>query len=493
MAEIDITNTVNITLTGTPRGLSNFVVANTILLTNEPAGFSDEYKAYVSANEGATDFGSDSVTYYMMQKMFAVSPNLRSGGGTLYVVPYVATSATSGTVSTEAISTNLDNFKSVTDGELQLIIDGVETKLTKMNFSGIKTVADIVKVILAKNPDCYIEATSDNKIKFTSKRFGTESTINVEAISGGSGTDISGATYLNAQSLSPTAGTNAVDTESASEAILRVYDKISAGIVLDTCFRENDSIKEMATVVETLDMRYIDVTTSLKNIEILGKDLIEGGFKNSKLVAYSQGAKEAKGMLAAYISYAVSPNWSGTDTALTMNLKELATVDPDNGLNQTYFDLAKANGVDIYGSTEGLACVYSFKNAAGYIDDQIGGLALQKDLEVKGFNYLRQIKTKVPQTENGMTDLKGALAVIWEKYVTNGFLGTGLKWNTEGKFGNPEDFDRNIYEKGYYQYSIPVAEQDQTEREDRIAPLIQAAGKSAGAIHVINVNGTIEK
>lgn len=493
MPEIDITNTVNITLTGTPRGLSNFVVANTILLTNEKAAFSDEYKAYVSANDGAADFGSDSVTNYMIQKMFAVSPNLRSGGGTLYVVPYVATNATSGTVSTDAITANVDNFKAVTNGELQLVIDGVETKLDKMNFSGIKTVADIVKVILAKNPDCYIEATSDDKIVFTSKRFGTESTINVEAFADGSGEDISGSTYLNAQSLSPTAGKNAVDTEKASEALLRVYDKISAGVVLDTCYRENDSIKAMATAAETLDIRYIDVTTSLKNIEILGKELVEGGFKNSKLVAYSQGAKEAKGMVAAYASYAVSPNWSGTDTALTMNLKELATVAPDSGLNQTYFDLAKANGVDIYGGTKGLACVYSFKNAGGYIDDQIGGLALQKDLEVKGFNYLRQIKTKVPQTEQGMTDLKGALAVIWEKYVTNGFLGTGLKWNTGGKFGNPEDFDRNIYEKGYYQYSIPVADQDQTEREDRIAPLIQAAGKSAGAIHRFNVNGTIER
>lgn len=493
MPEIDITNTVEVTLTGTPRGLSNFVVANTILLTNEKAGFSEEYKAYVSSNDASSDFGSDSVTNYMIQKMFAVSPNLRSGGGTLYVVPYVATNATSGTVTTKSITSNIDNFKTVSNGELKIVIDGVETVLTKMNFTGIKNLQDIVNVILAKNPDCYIEVVENDKIKFTSKRFGTDSTINIETVTNGSGEDISAITFLNAQSLTPVEGTNAVDTEKASEALLRVYDKISAGIVLDTCYRENNSIKAMATAVETLDMRYVDVTTSLKNIDVLGKALIEGSFKKSKLVAYSQGAKEAKGMLAAYISYALSTNWSGTNTAISMNLKELATVDPDKGLNQTYFDLAKKNGVDIYGNTKGLSCVYSFKNAAGYIDDQIGSLALQKDLEVKAFNYLRQIKTKVPQTEQGMTDLKGALAVIWEKYVTNGFLGISLKWNTGGKFGNPEDFDRNIYEKGYYQYSIPVADQDQTEREDRIAPLIQGAGKSSGAVHVVKINGTIEK
>lgn len=492
MPEIDIVNTVNVTLTGTPRGLSNFVVANTILLTNEKAGFSDEYKAYVSANEGAEDFGSDSVTYYMMQKAFAVTPNLRSGNGTLYVVPYVATNATSGNVTTDAIVANLDNFKNVTNGELQLAINGKTVKLTKMNFTGIKTVADIVKVILNKNPDCYVEVIDKNKIKFTSKLFGEDSTINVEKFTSGAGDDISGATFLNAQSLTPTSGTNSVDTETASEALLRVLEKISAGVVLDTCYRENASIKAMATTAETLDIRYVDVTSSLKNIEVLGKEIIEGGFTHTKILAYSLGAKEAKGMLAGYTSYGVSTNWSGTNTAITMNLKELATVDPDKNLTQTYFELAKKYGVDIYGNTKGLACVYSFKNAGGYFDDQIGNLALQKDLETKGFNYLRQIGTKVPQTEQGMTELKDALAVIWEKYVTNGFLGTGLKWNNS-KFGDPEDFDRNIYEKGYYQYSIPVAEQDQTEREERKAPLIQSAGKSAGAVHVVNINGTIEK
>lgn len=492
MAQIDITNTINIDLSSAPRGLSNFVVANTVIFSNERADFSSEFRSYVNADDVAKDFGSDSVTSYMATKLFAPSPNLRSGRGTLYVVPYVATNATSGSSTTGILTTNIENFKSVSNGELKLIIDGEDVVLTKMNFTGVKKLSDIADVILAKGVDCFIEVVDDQKLKFTSKRFGDDSEITFDTITEGSGTDIAGTNYLDGGNATSVTGTNAEDTESLPEAISRVSEKISFGIVLDTCYRDNSSVKSNATNIETMDKRYIEVTASLDNIGVLGSDLLLGGFKHTKLLAYSLGQKEAKGAMCAYTSYAVSTNWAGTDTALTMYLKELATVEPDNNLTQTYFNLAKANGVDIYANTQGLACVYSFKGAGGYIDDMIGDLALKKDLEVAGFNYLRQTKTKVPQTELGMTNLKNAFAKVWEKYVTNGFIGTGLKWNG-AKFGIPEDFDENIYNNGYYQYSIPIADQSQADREDRIAPLIQAAGKSAGAIHVVNVNGTIER
>ena len=95
MAEISLTNTINVSLTQTPQGLSEYVIANTALFSNETAGFSDEYRVYVAPSDVATDFGTDSLTYKMATAMFAQSPNLRTGRGSLYVVPYVATNATS--------------------------------------------------------------------------------------------------------------------------------------------------------------------------------------------------------------------------------------------------------------------------------------------------------------------------------------------------------------------------------------------------------------
>ena len=111
---------------------------------------------------------------------------------------------------------------------------------------------------------------------------------------------------------------------------------------------------------------------------------------------------------------------------------------------------------------------------------------MKKALEVSGFNYLRKTNTKIPQTETGMTGLKNAYETKCVQAVRNGLSAPG-KWNDSIPFGNPEDFLRNIEEKGYYIYSTPIAQQSQAEREQRIAPLVQIAVKLAGAFHGSNV------
>ena len=174
-----------------------------------------------------------------------------------------------------------------------------------------------------------------------------------------------------------------------------------------------------------------------------------------------------------------------------MNLKQLTGVIPDGGLSDTYVLAANTNGVDIYGNTGGLGCVYSNDNN-GYTDDIEANLWHKKATEVAGFNYLRQTNTKIPQTEAGMTGLKNAYAQVCEKAIRNNTIAPGT-WNTAIPFGDPEDFKRNIEEKGYYIYSIPVAQQSQTEREARKAPVCQIALKRSGAFHFSDVIITVER
>ncbi len=91
-----------------------------------------------------------------------------------------------------------------------------------------------------------------------------------------------------------------------------------------------------------------------------------------------------------------------------------------------------------------------------------------------------------------MTGLKNAYAQVCEQAIRNGVVAAG-KWNGTVPFGDSEDFVRNIAERGYYIYSIPVAQQDQTEREARKAPLIQIALKFSGAFHFSDVIVTIQR
>lgn len=481
--------TVSVSLAATPSGLADYNTNSIAIFTNDPAGFSEAYQAYMTPNAVGTDFGTDSLTYAMANALFTPVPNFRTGGGYLYVFPFKGVNATSGTLTTADISANITNFKSVTNGVLNLTIDGTVTQVEGLDFSTVQTLADIVTVLQNQNLDVYIEATEDNKIKFTSKRFGTESAVTIAAASDtDDATDLNGATYFNGSEAIPVTGTNA-SGQTLAEAVAAAQQQVYFGGVLTTQYCDNATVQANAAAIQALDCDYFEAITSMKNIALLGKDIKAAGLGKTRSLVLSNGAKEAKVAIAAYATIAKSVNWKGSNTANTMNLKTLTGCLPDNGLSDTYVLSAQTNGVDIYANTGGLSVVYSNDNN-GFTDDIEFQLWFKLAQMVAGFNYLRQTNTKIPQTESGMNGLKNAYAQICEQAVTNGSVAPGT-WSQSIPFGDPEDFSRNIQEKGYYIYSAPISQQAQTDREARKAPVVQIAVKCSGAIHfsevIINV------
>ena len=482
MGEIAVTNTINVSLSGSPQGLGEFSTNTVLLASNETPLNAEPYIWAVNSDDIVKAYGSDSETAKMGRALFTPVPNLRTGRGQVLVVPYTSTDATSGSVETGTLSaTQISAFKSVNNGELTLSIDGQSYHVTGMNFEVIENVADIVKVLQAQNLDVDIEANA-NKIKFTSRRYGSASSVLLSATATVTGTDIYTATLLNGATASTVSGTNAVGTK-LKDVVLQAEEYGYFGGVLTTQKCENDLIIENATAIQEKDHIYFEATKSLKNIDVLGSAIKSAGLTKCRLNAYSGDAKKE---IATYTSIACSTNYSGVNTALTMNLKELTGVEADKNLNQTYYNSAKDNGVDIYGSTCGLSCLYSFSNGL-YTDEATMDLWLKKALEVAGFNYLRQTNTKIPQTESGMTGLKNAYIQVLEQGVKNGCIGAGNRWNNSIPFGDAETFQDNIEKLGYYVYSLPIAQQSQVERENRQAPLIQIAIKRAGAIHSSDV------
>ena len=484
MGEIALTNTINVSLSGTPSGLGEFSTNTILLASNETPLNAEPYIWAVNAQDIINAYGSKSETAKMGQALFTPSTNLRTGKGQVLVVPFVATSATHCTVTTVAIdATAISAFKSVTNGELTIAIDGTSFHVTGMNFSVINTVEDIVTVLKGQNLDVDIAVVDTNKIQFTSRRVGaTDSTIVLSATTSSVGTDIYGATLLDGANAVTVAGVDATGTK-LKDVVAQADEYGYFGPILTTQKCENDLVVENATAIQATDHIYFEATKSLKNMAVLGASIKSANLRKTHLNAYSGDEKLE---IATYATIACSSNYSGVNTALTMNLKELTGVQPDSNLNQTYYTQAKTNGVDIYGSTRGLSCVYSFSNGA-YTDEVTMDLWLKKALEVAGFNYLRKTNTKIPQTESAMTGLKNAYMQVLEQGVKNGCIGTGNRWNDSIPFGEPETFQENIENLGYYIYSIPVAEQSQVERENRQAPLIQIAIKRAGATHSSDV------
>lgn len=490
-SNIPLSLTINVSLAGTPSGLGEYNTNTICLFTNEPNLGISNYLWAVNAQDVINAYGTDSLTARMAQAIFTPVPNLRTGNGQLLVFHYDAENATSGSFITPDLSATIANFSSIANGKLTVNIDGEDYLISGLNFTRVTTIADVVTILKEKGLDCNIEAVG-NTIKFTSRQYGTNSSITLKATEDGSGIDISTENYLNIESGSSEAGANESGTTLA-EAVALAEQVGYFGGVITTQFLSNEGVKAYATSNQGLDHVYFEAIQSLNNIQSLGGAIESAGLVKTRLLAYtSEGDEASKIAIATYATIAQSTNYSGANTALTMNLKQLTGITPDTNMNTTYYNIAKQYGVDIYANTEGLSCVYSNDN--GYFtDDATNLLWLKKALEVSGFNYLRKTNTKIPQTEVGMTGLKNAYETRCLQGVRNGVIGTGLTWNDSIPFGDPEDFQRNIQEKGYYIYSLPIAQQAQSEREERIAPIVQIAIKLSGAIHSSNVIVQIQR
>lgn len=190
----------------------------------------------------------------------------------------------------------------------------------------------------------------------------------------------------------------------------------------------------------------------------------------------------------AYLGRAMSVNFAGTNTVLSMQLQTLSGITPDQTVGQTQYQQAQAAGVDIYASVAGIPCVLT-SGANLFFDQVYCRTWLQFQLQINGFNYLKnaaQVPGKIPQTEEGMTGLRTAYTAAFIQGVNNGYMAPGT-WTAPFTFGDPADFAANISAQGYYIISQSVNAQPQNLRVQRQAPLVQAAVKEAGAIHSSNV------
>lgn len=277
-------------------------------------------------------------------------------------------------------------------------------------------------------------------------------------------------------------------SETLAAAITRTATDVQYfGLMANTIQSESDMLAA-AAVVQALNKVAFFVQRNPATIADGGAlDLLTtGSFSKSRGLYYgADNDDDAIVMQAAYAGRALSVDFNGSNTVITMNLKDLATIQPDPSLTQTQYNLAEDAGADVYPSIQGVAKVIS--NGANSYFDQVYNLGwLVGALQVAGFNYLAQAATKVPQTETGMDGLKGAYRGVCKQAVTNGYCAPGT-WNSPITFGVQADFLANIEQFGYYIYATPIAQQAQAAREGRQAPLVQIAIKEAGAIHKSSV------
>lgn len=484
MPELPVSNIINVSVTNTPSGLTEKNVNSLALFTHETPASLTDHGIFISPAQVVEEYGVDSVTAQMANAIFSQSPNLRTGDGRLVIIPMLsAVSATQGYFTTADLTANLADIILVTDGDLRVTIDGNNYDLTELNFTQATTWAEVAAILQTRLGNGIVAATA-NGVKITSKKVGDDSDVTLAAVAGGTGTAMEGAGYFNAAGGTATSGVDS-SGETLLEAVARMGGAVGFVPFITSLEIEDDVLTATSNGVQAMDRIFLHHFCSSADVPNIINTIASAGNKKTRCLLYTSNPQDANLYKAAYAGRAFSVNFNGSKTSQTMNLKQLATITQDNGINQTLFTQAQAAGADMYVSFEGVVSVVS-SGGNDFFDNVYNDLALKFALEAGGFNFLRQTNTKVPQTEQGMNGLKAAYGVVLERFVRVGVIAAG-SWTSSERFGDPEIFDDSVLDTGYYIYSLPITQQSAVEREAREAPLVQIAVKRAGAIHSSDV------
>lgn len=470
MAQLSITNVINISVSAAQQGVGQYNVNNLALFTHDAFANSfgtAGYALYLDPTQVGVDFGTSSETFAMANAVFSQQPNILAGGGYLAVIPF-------------------------------------EPNIQTLAFSGIPASGSFHLIYGAQN--ITVTATeSAASIQTALQALTGLSQVLVSGSLAGESLTITMYGVYNPTTL--TTGTNTLETsgstaititvtqtqayETLGEAVSRTASLVQYfGIITDRTVDLMGSVDTLASAAVIQPLNKIAFLASHQAADIAPGGLLDqlrtGDLTQSRGLYYGSSTfAPALVMAASYAGRALSTNFSGSNTTETMHLKDLNDVQPDPTITQTLLNQAIAAGADTYISLQGVPKVFT-SGTNSYFDQVYNLQWLVGALQVAGFNYLAESATKVPQTESGMTGLKGAYRAICQEAVGNQYLAPG-QWNSSTTFGNQVDFLLNIGQVGYYIYSTPVSQQAQADRAARIAPLVQIAIKEAGAIQESSV------
>ena len=411
-------------------------------------------------------------------------------------------------------------WQAITDGGFDIDIDGVTVTLSGLNFvmcQTLNSVAAIINTSLGTKATCVWDAVQ-NRFVVTSSSTGATSTVSFArgqstggqlltqsgqglitqnnsniVLYSATGTNI--ADMLGLSSTTAYAPINGRAPESPVECALTFMDVSADWYGLYFAAEKSIADSEHIAIAEAIEAgtisRIYGISTQNKSVLLstvaddLASKLRDLSYQRT-FVEYSATARFAA---CAVFGRAFSVNFSGSNTTITLMFKEQVGVVSERLTAQEAATL-KAKNCNVFALyNNGKSILQHGKMSGGWWFDERHGLDwLQNDMQTRVFNLLYTSKGKVPQTEQGISQISAQLVASLHQGTTNGLIAPGV-WNADG-FGQIERGD--MLSTGYYVYRQPLADQPQSEREQRIAPLFQVAVKLAGAVHhadvIVNVN-----
>lgn len=442
----------------------------------------DRFRTYTDLESVAGDFGTSAPEYLAAALYFGQSPRPNQ----LMIGRWLRT-ATAGLIQGGILTTAeqaMANWTAITAGSFKIDIDGVTKTLSVLNFSAQTNLNGVAGIINAALTGGTI-AWDGSRFTVTSSTTGVTSTVGYASATG-SGTDISAQLKLTSSTaLVPVPGFAAETpvgcvTELANMSGMWYGLSFAAStmptddqIVDVAAFIEGASISRLFGVTET-DTRVLDNawTTDLAS--------------RLKALSYKRSCVQFSANPYAVCSLfgrAFSVNFSANRSTITLMYKQEPGIVAEN-LTETQAQTLKAKRCNVFVQYQNDTAIvqYGVMSGQAYFDEMHGLDWFSDALQTAEYNLLYQSKTKIPQTDAGQNQLVNVAAGVCQEAINNGLIAPG-QWNAAG-FGQLSRGD--FLEEGFYIYTQPMAAQDQSIREQRIAPPIQIALKLAGAIHEID-------
>lgn len=446
-------------------------------------GYTERVRSYTDLESVAQDFGTSAPEYDGALLYFGQTPR-----PTNLMIGRWLREASAGVLAGGVISSieqELGNWTTIEDGSFKINIDGDgNSDITGLDFSTVENMADVAAVITAELSSA-ICTWNGSRFSITSSSTGATSSVSY-ADDAATGTAMAAQLKLSTD----LAGSKSIgwDAEDPVDAVA-VFSNLSGswyGITFccDT-MPDTQALLDVGAFIEaSSSTRIFGVTeTSTDVLDPNDASDLASVFKarSYKRTCVQYSAHEFA--ICSLLGRAFSVNFSANKSAITLMYKTEPGVVAE-GLSETNAQTLKTKRCNVFANYRNDTALiqYGVMSGPAYIDE-IHGLDWFADaLQTAEYNLLYQSKTKIPQTDAGQNELVNIAAGVCAEAVNNGLVAPGT-WNADG-FGQLDRGD--FLSEGYYIFTSPMATQDQSIREQRIAPPIQIALKLAGAIHEID-------
>lgn len=488
-----ITNIINVALIPEGQAAARDSMNVACLMTSEQGVLSsaERFRAYRSAQAVEADWGTASAVSQYAATFFSTQPNAVNFGGSLIVGFYrgqeetVAATAASLTGVQLSEPATLQTLNTIDNGSFNVEIDGVEQTVASLDFHTATSFDDVAETIDAELTGATFEHANGRFI-LTSSTTGATSTLGYFTPEG------AGEFIGDILALSDGSGASLV--QGAAEEVLTVEDKVE-GL---SAVKAEVNFKGVAFIDRVLDAEVPTIAAWAGANSVLVYNVFTGSTylevstdnpvwqvrlasQNEFRCLFSKAGNRK--LAVTYMARAHTVKFNAENSAITMNLKTLSV--PAEEYSQTEIDSAYRVGLDIYTSVKDVPVVLT-SPANDFVDNVYNLIAFVDAVQTDMFNLLSLTGTKIPQTRRGVQQL-----IDQGEKTTRGFVRAGVfapgTWSSPDSFGNIEVFNRAIEEDGFYWLAGSLADQPQSDRQERKSPVLQAAVKNAGAIHKVDV------